>query len=538
MAAFPAPGDLPYSDKLKNYIDEADAGVLTEAGLTATEAAEAYLAGQLPELLGVTDSQAAALINTKGSQTEQALTATLATATGAMRYKRDAGGEKIASAAETGAGVTVVTILSDSTANDPDDWPAVFLAAVAARYPNLHVERSTWSDPAQAYAAPVVLNAGTNYTPGQPSGVARALTETFTRTGELLGSAATLGGSWTNIYGTAPTGAWATDGTKLTRTATAAAAPHVRLNTAYAAGDVTLNVDDFTTSTVAGGAVRYMGFYIRSAANIASNLELRLGVSTSGILTATFSVVTPAGTVLSGVDVVTGVASNTASVTFDIKVEMVGRTVTATIGSFVKTYTITEAQHAALTGTYFGLYAPETWSGTSISGITLDVDRVGAPASGNALIVWNASFAGSKLSYHQPRINAMVPVETDVLIVSSSHNYTYDAPAPYLAEFTDVIADALVRAPDASVVVSSQNPEFYPGGGGGANAAHQARLVALRARATAEGWGYIPAFEAYRALPDGGASLMADSVHPAPAGHVVWAQVAQNWLDAHFYTAL
>lgn len=85
MASFPAPGDLPYSDKLKNYIDEADAGSIPAAVTAAEEAAEAYLAGQLPELLGVTDSQAAALINTKGSQTEQALSATLATRIGTVK---------------------------------------------------------------------------------------------------------------------------------------------------------------------------------------------------------------------------------------------------------------------------------------------------------------------------------------------------------------------------------------------------------------------------------------------------------------------
>lgn len=63
MAAFPAPGDLPYSDKLQAYIDAAD----EETRLGAAAAAAEYLDEVTPTLLGMTDAQGAALLDAENS---------------------------------------------------------------------------------------------------------------------------------------------------------------------------------------------------------------------------------------------------------------------------------------------------------------------------------------------------------------------------------------------------------------------------------------------------------------------------------------
>lgn len=67
MAQFPIPGDRPYSAKLKHYIDTANQTTLATAGALAQQVAEDYLSDAVPEIIGVTDAQAAALANSPAS---------------------------------------------------------------------------------------------------------------------------------------------------------------------------------------------------------------------------------------------------------------------------------------------------------------------------------------------------------------------------------------------------------------------------------------------------------------------------------------
>ena len=117
----------------------------------------------------------------------------------------------------------------------------------------------------------------------------------------------------------------------------------------------------------------------------------------------------------------------------------------------------------------------------------------------------------------------------DVLVCASGHNYGMGEPAPFIAELGGFVRAYLDAHPESAVVVSSQNPQYEPAV---AVEQHKARQAAVRRLAASQGWGYVPAFEAFASHADGRSLVDTDGVHPLPTGADVWAQAWQDMIRA------
>jgi len=85
---------------------------------------------------------------------------------GVAQQRFDTAGEALAAKLEMGAGGDIVmTLLSDSTGGPDNGWYRLWAEQIAATHPKLHVDYRLWDDASQAYAAPIVLQAGTGYVP-------------------------------------------------------------------------------------------------------------------------------------------------------------------------------------------------------------------------------------------------------------------------------------------------------------------------------------------------------------------------------------
>jgi hypothetical protein len=61
----------------------------------------------------------------------------------------------------SGGRSVAIQVLGDSTGNDAGEWPDLLSQYLAAEYPAFTVQRRTWSDATQDYAAPVTVQTGT-----------------------------------------------------------------------------------------------------------------------------------------------------------------------------------------------------------------------------------------------------------------------------------------------------------------------------------------------------------------------------------------
>lgn len=184
--------------------------------------------------------------------------------------------------------------------------------------------------------------------------------------------------------------------------------------------------------------------------------------------------------------------------------------------------------------TWLRLYAAENpglrvtsraWDPAALAYRPAHVVQDGCPTW--TLDVLNAAVPGSRLTLHTQHAQTMFSAgPIDALICASGHNYGFGTPESFLAELDGFVQAYLALRPESAVAVSSQNPQYEPAV---TAEQHKARQAALRRHATAQGWDYVPAFEVFAALPDGGASLVdSDGVHPLPSGGTTWAQAWQD----------
>lgn len=424
--------------------------------------------------------------------------------------------ERLRTLKAMGEGTVNIGVLSDSTANDLADWVRVWHQKWGTTLPS-RVRRTYRTHASSAWGSEIVDNAGAAPDPGV------IVTDTFTRTGEIVGSTPDTGPAWSG-----PAGYWSADGAKAASTGTGLGA----ITTNLASGDqlATLNLLVSTTPPSASQTFRvYLG-----AKGVGSGVFLILTLSTNGTLTAQLYKALPTSTALGSAVVVNGLAAGQTNVTLAIDMSTTVQAAAVTLVANGQTTRlegqITEAEvfqrgnnlhiYGGASGSYFA----------AVDRVHLRTPAADTPPVVPTLAVHNAAAAGAGLTYWTPARRAIFDgLDLDVILISLGHNQQTQDGAAFVAGIAALVADMQARHPRAAVLISSQNPQVPPATGA---AAHRARQAALRLWAKRARVDYVPAFEAFTAQPDGGASLISpDGIHPTTPpsgttgayGSVLWA---------------
>lgn len=437
------------------------------------------------------------------------------------RYASSSALEQLRTLRAIGDGVVRVGVMSDSTANDPADWVRLWQQKWGSDLSS-RVRRTyrAWNDTTAAWGAEIVDNAGT----APDLGI--IVTDTFARTGEVVGSTPDTGPAWTG-----QAGYWTADGSKATSTGTGFGS----ITTNLASGDqlATIHLIVSTTAPAASQGFRvYLG-----AKGIGSGVYLILTLSTSGALTAQLYKALPTGTALGSAVTVAGVTAGQTGVALTIDVSTTVQAVSAKIAVGGQTTTLTaQISEAEVFERGTNLHISGGVAGSYFAAI--DRVHLRTPAADNPpptplLAVHNGATAGAGLTFWNATKRAAVFGSTtlDVVVISLGHNQQTQSPADFVSGVATLVAAVRAEHPGAAVLVSSQNPQVTPASG---ITAHRARQAALRVWAKGAGLDYVPAFEAFTAEADGGTSLIgADGVHPTtpPAGVLTGAYGSVLWAD-------
>ena len=411
--------------------------------------------------------------------------------------------ELVTSRLGMGVGDLSIGIASDSTANDGNDWAPLLLRLIAARYPGVRIVRNTWDHAVNGYGTPFVLQEGE----GTESTGGTILLDRFNRTGDLTGSSPDIGPAWSGGAGSISTG----NGVA-TLTGTAGI-PSVNIGST----DVTLRTvwDVVTTGT---GTTQTWRIYL---GNLTNGLWISPTVNAQGAASvALWKTIGGSSTTLRTVNLadigVPPSSSSASKVTIAVEVAIQNVSLTVTHGSntVTETFTITEAEYAAL-GSSVLLYAPST-GGTGLRLDEIEASTPLVPGTLQTLTMWNAARGGANLQYQQDRLPHIFPEPLDLLIIAHGHNNGSQSGAAFTASLGTFVTAFREYHPDAALVLSSQNPQFAPAA---QPHAHALRQQAGRAYAIAQAWTYVPVFERFHAQPDQGRSwVIEDGVHPTTPG--------------------
>lgn len=449
-----------------------------------------------------------------------ALSATIAEAIEAAGGGLKDTGETVASRLALRSGDIRIGIAGDSTGNASNEHFDLLVGKMAAFDTNRRVEILSWLDGSQAYASPTVVQAG--------GAVGVIFRDTFTRTAaDLTGTTPDIGAVWQ--AGAAATGDWSVDGADAVKTSDATVGVmNVNLGRVITDHTLTASFGMTTENTGSGYYIRFYPCYVDDS----NHLIVAIAISSSGATTLQLSK-RVAGT-LSVIDSTTssGFTNATAglqegSVTFTRSGASVTAVWTTPGGTKTLTGTLAGGDVTALAAsTNFGLSASR--AGIKVHAIELQA----ASAVDRTLWSYNASRAGSILTYQQDRLALMYPQPLDLLVICSSHNYASNiTPALYEDALDSFIAAFREVQPTAAIVISSQNPRFAPATG---VAAHQARLASLRSYCARNGYGYIPVGEAFLGRPDWQGLIETDGVHPTVgtgSGSEFWAGVDADYFE-------
>lgn len=498
-------------------LDKVEASDSTQAGrLALLEAAAGFDA----EPLSLEDDVVTALLNDPATSTAAEVLQRVDAAVAALPAPILDKGHAAASKLAIRSGDVAVGVAGDSTGNADGEWPYLTSAAIGERVPTLTVESRLWNDAAQDYAADETIQNGL------AEGVQGvAFQDTFTRTvAELAGSTPDIGPAW-GTSGSNALGDFSTDGTAAVcsgDTVTSA----LLANTG-AAGDMKLTVNVNMDTT--GGAetklsrlyFNYLSpddhLYLQISLWAAGGSQLSVFKRINGVVTEIAAA--PAGLLPTGTDT-----------TAQIVVEKIGGQVVATVNGQEFAGVLTQPEAELLNGSdTAGLMAQK--AGLRVTIFTVELTTL---APGQHMQLWNASMSGSRLDYQLDRLEQMFPEPLDLIFISSCHNYGSDTAGEYIAKLDAFVAALRLQRPEAGIIVCSQNPQIPPAAGG---EAHLSRLAALRSYCHTKGIGYVPVVEAFRALADGGESLIADDgIHPTPGatgtGSALWRDVVLDYLEA------
>lgn len=438
--------------------------------------------------------------------------------------------DKIATVADFTSGEVVIAVASDSTANDGNDWVFSWLRLLASTLPaNVGVKHVPWDTTNQVWKSASVIKEGATI----PASGGVAMDDTFTRTGEAVGSTSDNGKVWTGVAGT-----WTMDGDSVSSNGSGALSYDVGSKSAKA----TIEIDVVTASTSTVGGRFYVGVPTSGVPN--TGVWGSFSVSSAGIPNfSLLKTINGVNTTLASADYSLPLTTNSSTpqkvtITLEVSIQQVTVKLVTSTGEKNYTGTITESDYAAL-GNYVTLTG---FHGSNYSILSAKYETAYTPEQYTGITVYNGAVAGTKLDYQQTRINTMFPssMEFDGLLVAGGHNYGTDSPDTFLTAFDGFVQSFLTNHPNAITAVSSQNPQFSPST---TITAHAKRQAAVRSYAKKKMYDYIPAFEAFNGQSDGGASLvLPDGIHPTtppigttPDGYgaVLWAKCWQNIVDLH-----
>ena len=340
---------------------------------------------------------------------------------------------------------------------------------------------------------------GTPPTPGGPVEVTAR--DTFTRTGQLAGTTADTGESWTGGS------AWTTDGSSAGASTVGSA--YLTLPAPETVETVRFDLSVITQTT----ASQTLRLGVAAKGDATNGVYIGAGITTAGAFNPSVYVRTPTGGFRTlgnipghGVEI-----GSTTAQAVPVIITREGDTFTVTVGEGTGTYTITPAEAAEL-GELVELQAATLAQGN------LRVTEVTA-----TYIIDSPGDPGTPPSEGAP---------LDVMIVAHGHNYGArdgDAYPAILDAFASFVRE---RRPSTRLLVSSQNPQFAPAA---SPVRHAERQAAARLWAKRHGHSYAPVFEHFHAQPDQGqAWVLTDGIHPTPSpggaptdgtGGTEWARV-------------
>lgn len=437
-------------------------------------------------------------------------------------------GQALVAALDFGVGAATMTILGDSTGNDWFEWPQRFADALGDAYPDLTVRHALWSDATQEYGTMTTLHEGAE----PPATTVTLIDDQFNRTAaELIGSTPDVGQVW---QGT--TGRFSLDGSKMSGIPGLA---HTYPSPAHPSGSGSVTVTtSVTMNQAASGTVKTIEVAAKSV-DASNHVFVTMTVPTGGGRTwGLWKRIGDTPTKLADGTLDT----STATKAIPISITVDGANVSATVDGETITGTLAAGDVTA--------FAPgwgvTIWPKTNMTGVTVDfikaVTTSSASAEGHTLTIYNGSMPGSTLAYQQARLAAMVPSQTDFVVLSSSHNYGTTGAADYLTAVRAFTSALLAARPTVDIIASSQNPQFSPRTAEQTKA-HAIRNAALRAEASRLGWGYWPVYEKWTQLADNGrAWINADGLHPlydstgALDGGTFWASVVLEYFQSGILT--
>ena len=392
---------------------------------------------------------------------------------------------------------TAISVLGDSTGNGTDEWVYLLSQKLAAAYPAHTVQYHMFSDAAQSYGAPTVIQSGgaeryARFPGGQflhiPAARAEAITgdidvrvkcsldDVTPAVENCIVSRFGVNGARAWRLGITASGRvyfqWSTDGTTLS--------PYFQSseNPPWTDGAALWLR---ATLTVAAGQVM---FYTSSDGYTWSQLG---SIPTPAGATALF------GASLEEVELGTRGASTGAT-------SIVGNVYEVDIRAGVGGYSTVPR-------------LPEHWD-NRIAGMGL----VGAPR----LDVFNGSVSGANLSYlyaSATRLKSMLPTAAQSLIyISDGHSESLRNPSGFSDSLTPYIAAIRERVPLARIVLVAQNPKYSPAL---YVVPHAARMSSLSGIDTDCG-----VLDVFGAFSDTAGLVGSDGIHPTSDGSILWADTA------------
>lgn len=302
----------------------------------------------------------------------------------------EAGDDLIASRLAFRAGDITVGVASDSTSDGATDWPRMWEAHMAQRFPHLRIEHQQWVDAQGAYGPTTVVQEGE----GEPAFSGTLLHDTFTRTSNL--ATPDEGGPWTV---TTP------DAFTLTGSALAVTGPG-RLRLVTGARDMTTSVGLDLDTTGTGAAQTH---YIYHGWTHGSMVQIL--VNAAGLVTAyIYRRVANVNEVVTSqrLDLALGVPINGAAGPLTVEFTTAIQNHSVTIGyggrSWSHQWTITEDAYAAME-TEMSIFPQSATPGMLIDEVTVAVDD--RPATYQTLKVLCGTKGGGTLDYQRQHWEGM-----------------------------------------------------------------------------------------------------------------------------------
>lgn len=417
------------------------------------------------------------------------------------------------------AGVSLsMQVIGDSTGNGADEWPYLVAADMAARYPGHTVEWRLWSDAIQGYARPTVIQTGAGGRAQVTIAGASVQYWSSTTLGALTGIAPSTTQSDLDVRVLASLPDW-TPAAVGTLAAQFGSPPQRGWRFQIGPGGI-LRIDwteDGTTpqpvalSTVGvpftDGAEGWVRVTL-DADNGASGHEIKFYTSTDGVTwTQLGATVARAGT--------TTLAATTGAA---LEVGARGGTAEVLTGA-----TIYEVEFRdGISGPIIAPVHPSEW--------TPYIGFSGTVAGAPILTVWNGSHGGATIDYLNARVPALVPAVGQVAaFVSCSHNEAAQIGQSYRARLATLASAAAVRLPHSTMCLLTQNPRKAPAA---YIAEHAKRRVDVARLAVASRYAFVDVMEAFTSRPGGYDDLvLADGIHPTPAGSRLWAATVISAID-------